>query len=108
MCIRDSPRHPKGWGEGQKTPCNTGQVWSSHSATSLPVCICLHTTAREQCGTGTHQLEEEEVEHIREEGMGRGLSGSLAEVNGVTCDAVSPLPAAHVHLESLTFDGHQL
>lgn len=29
----------------KKTSCNTGQVWSSHSASSLPAWICLHTTA---------------------------------------------------------------
>lgn len=34
--------------------------------------------------------------------------GQGAEGNGVTGDAVTPFPAAQVHLESLAFDGHQL
>lgn len=35
------PRHHMGWGESQKPPCNTGQVWASPSASTL------------QCGSGT-------------------------------------------------------
>lgn len=71
-------------------------------------CVSASTPRPEQCGAGTHQLEEQEVENIKEKGMGRGLSGPLAAGNGAAGDAVTPLPAAQVHLESLASDGHQL
>lgn len=46
-------------------------------------------------------------------GREEGMAGPLADVNGVTPDAVTPnavtpLPAAQGLLENLTFDGHQL
>lgn len=44
-----------------------------------PHCQCVSASKLqpEQSGAETHQLEEEEMEQVKEEGMGGGLSGPL-------------------------------